>query len=148
MTLVKFPIPKFWLSIETCEVIYKAFKDKAASFTLNAPMPSFEARYKGNLESIIYGVQLKGDLLQKDIVYVATAYFVSISKSQAFFDANKRMAIILTNVFLERNGYHLNIANKSLIEISIILSISDHMSIDKSIDIILSVFEKHVVINN
>jgi death-on-curing protein len=72
------------------------------------PLPPFDTRYAGILESIIESVKLKSKLLSLDIFQIATSYYVQLAKSQAFFNGNKRMSIVLTDIFLNLNGYELS----------------------------------------
>ena len=57
-----------------------------------------------------------------------------MSKSQAFFDANKRMAVITTGTFLKLNGYKLDINEDNLRDISILLSADEKTNIERPYD--------------
>jgi death-on-curing family protein len=144
MTKEKYPNPKYWVSIELCETIYNTYKKLSAEYKLAAPVPSFDSRYNGVLEAILSGVQLKGSLIGLSISESAATYFVRLSKSQAFFDANKRMAVIITNMFLIINGYELEIPPNTLRDLALLLSRDSKTSIDKSVELVLRTFEEHI----
>lgn len=46
-----------------------------------------------------------------DVFALAAAYAFGISKTHPFVDGNKRVALVLTRVFLLRNGYELDATN-------------------------------------
>lgn len=140
MTKDKFPSPKKWLTIEVCEVIYKAYKDSASEFKISSPMPDFGSRYNGVLESILGSVRLRASIQGLDLFSTSAFYFVSLAKSQAFLDANKRMSVIITDSFLRMNGYKLGVDKNILRDIAIIISKDDKADIEELATEILQVF--------
>ena len=97
------------LDIPLCETIYNKFRENHAKYpgTMGEPLPLFNLRFSGVLESIIESARLISDLLSHDIVEIAVTYLVHLAKSQAFSNGNKRMAVVFTNLFLLLNGYDM-----------------------------------------
>lgn len=144
MTKAQYPDPKGWLDIQICKSIYKAFKDNAAAFGLDAPAATFDSRHNGILESICGSVQLKASLTNQDIIEVSVCYFVKLARSQAFFDGNKRMSVVLTNVFLLVNGYGLFISPTALRDLAIAIAENKITRDDKVIRMLVPKFKKMV----
>jgi len=76
----------------------------------NEPIPEFETRFKGKLESILslptqfaFGQELYPSLEEK-----AACYLYFIIKDHPFMNGNKRLAIVTTDVFLSLNGNRLD----------------------------------------
>lgn len=67
---------------------------------------SHGVRDKGRLEAAIFRPQVGyyGDLVEE-----AAALMESLAKNHAFLDGNKRVAFVLTDVFLRLNGYFLQV---------------------------------------
>jgi death-on-curing family protein len=129
MTREKYPTPQVWLSIEICRAIYKAYKEVAQKAGVEAPIPEFDTRYPGALEGILGSVQYKADTLNYDIKTTAAYYFVHFAKSQCFIDGNKRLAVVLTNVFLRLNGYQLTMLPSTLRDLAIIIAKNKSLSV-------------------
>jgi death on curing protein len=55
----------------------------------------------------------------------AAALFRSMVKNHPFADGNKRIAVVITEVFLDQNGYDLNVENDQLAEFTLALASSD-----------------------
>lgn len=141
MTKEKYPRPHVWLDIEICRNIYKAYKEIGPEAGVGVPIPDFDSRYPGALESILGSVQYKADALNYDVKKTAVYYFVSFTKSQCFLDANKRLAVIYTSFFLRSNGYRLKMNPSVLRDVAIIVSSNDSLSIPKTVNALLDVFE-------
>jgi death-on-curing family protein len=103
MTKEKYPPPQVWLNIEICEAIYKAYKEVAQKAGVAAPIPEFDSRYPNALH---------------------------LAKSQCFIDANKRLAVVLTNVFLRLNDYRLTMLPSTLIDLAIIIANNKSLSVE------------------
>ena len=144
MTKEKFPAPKGWINIQGCEIIYKAFKERAPSFGIEPPSYSFSNAYSNTLQGILGSVALRAKLTNQDVVEVAVSYFVKIAKSQAFFDGNKRMAIFIMGVYLFSNNYLLSTSPKKMIEIAVMLVEDKNISIDEAVGLLTPVFKEVV----
>ena len=52
--------------------------------------------------------------LYPDILTKAACYMRSIARNHAFYNANKRTALLSTVIFLEKNGYEVTATNEKL----------------------------------
>lgn len=95
--------PKRWLTLEECSQLFEIFKDQLQP---DEPIPPFETRYPGKLESIINSASqtYDGKLLNPTILAAANCYFNLLIRSQAFINVNKRMEVLFTHYFLWLNG--------------------------------------------
>lgn len=141
MTKDKLPNPERWLDIEVCEIIYKTFKDIASDYGVDSPIPDFKSRYPGVLESILGSVQFRSWAEGLDIGMTASYYFVSLVKSQAFLDANKRNAVLMTDTFLRINGYKLGVNKNLLRNIAIFISLEENKGIPNLVEEMAKVFK-------
>jgi death-on-curing family protein len=89
-------------------------------FGLEEPMPDFDSRYPGKLESCLklpfagFGnVEFYEGIHKK-----AVTYFYFCIKNHPFENGNKRFAIIIMLFFLAKNGLWLNIDPVYLYEVS------------------------------
>jgi death-on-curing protein len=55
----------------------------------------------------------------------ASAIFRSMVKNHPFADGNKRIAVVITEMFLNENGYALTAANDELADFTLLLAASD-----------------------
>lgn len=108
------------------------------------PLPPFKTRYQGILESILGSVQLKAELLQLNIAQTATHYYVGLAKSQAFMNGNKRMSIVLTDLFLMLNGYRLATDWFDWADLTLFVSELEQESLDEITESLYGVFEEAV----
>jgi prophage maintenance system killer protein len=108
------------------------------------PLPPFKTRYKGVLESVIGSVQLKSEMLELNIPQTATHYYVELAKSQAFMNGNKRMSIVLTDLFLRLNGYRLASAWFDWADLTLFISELEQQSLDEIVEPLYTVFEEVV----
>lgn len=75
MTEGKFPCPNVWLSLEICETTYSVLQN---NFDWIEPLPLFETRIPGRLESILGSVKQTffGQYLNDSVPKAMAAYFV------------------------------------------------------------------------
>ncbi len=144
MTKEKFPSPKGWLNIQACKIIYEAFRKNASTLGLEPPSYDFSTAYSETLEGILGSIELRARFTNQDVIEVATSYFVKIAKSQAFLDANKRMAVVLMGTYLIGNGYVLQVHPTKMIEIAVMLVKDRKTSIEKAIKILTPLFKRVV----
>ena len=89
------------------------------------PMPAFQyfggAYGRGLLESALSSPAqtFQGRWLHRTIFDKAAALFRSINKNHALVDGNKRLALTSVVVFLNLNGYVLNIPSDQAVEFSV-----------------------------
>lgn len=133
-----------WLDLQICRDIYETFKLEYAQNN-EEPLPEFDARYPGKLESILESVRLRYGQFSK-IAYlhqISVAYFVSLTKSQALVNGNKRMGVLFTTVFLYVNGYDLGLSEKELAKLSLLVAKSKE-KLPKVVELLEPVFEKNL----
>jgi prophage maintenance system killer protein len=140
MTKAKYPPPQVWLNIEICRAIYEVYKEVGQEEGIETPIPKFDSRYPGALEGILGSVQYKADTLQFDLRTTAAYYFVHLAKSQCFLDANKRLAVIITNTFLRLNSYRLTIPAWILRDIAIFIAQNRYASVEMEVRQIEKIF--------
>ena len=56
--------------------------------------------------------------LHPEIHDKAAAYLYHISKNHAFVDGNKRTAVAVTEIFIEKNGHRLTLSNEELFSLT------------------------------
>lgn len=143
MTQVKSKKVKIWLSSVLCEIIYEKFRNYQSENTLGEQLPPLSTRYPGKLESLVESVKLKADLLSYDIYLVGATYYVKLARSQVFFNGNKRMAVVLTDLFFELNNYKAN--NNTwidLADLTLLVSEEKEITTNEIIDLITGLFRK------
>lgn len=102
------------LTIEDAEFI--AYELATELFALDEPFPEFNSRYRNRLESVLmspfasFGEHEQYPTLEEK----AAALFYATCKDHPFQNGNKRMAVVLTMVFLYLNGFFLNVGPMSL----------------------------------
>jgi len=97
------------------------------------------------LESILGSVQIKASILGLDVAEVAASYFVKFAKSQTFFDGNKRLAVVFTNMFLIINGYSLNVPPDGLRNLALMLSKDRKTDVNVSIRLLSPIFRDNII---
>jgi death-on-curing protein len=73
-----------------------------------------QLRDQGALEGALARPRSYADYEEADIALQATALAHGIAESQAFIDANKRLALVAMLTFLELNGYRIDTADPDL----------------------------------
>ncbi|MDI6803792.1 MAG: type II toxin-antitoxin system death-on-curing family toxin [Bacteroidota bacterium] len=69
-------------------------------------------------------ITIGGKYLQKTIFHKAAAYGFHICKNHAFVDGNKRVAFVLMDIFLQKNGWEIIADETSAYEMMINLASS------------------------
>lgn len=95
---------------------------------------------QGLLESAVAmpAAGFAGELLHKGLPDMAAAYLFHICKNRPFFDGNKRVAVVASEVFLNINGMQLYADNDGLRELCLGVAGGD-VSKDEAI----AFFKKH-----
>src|SRR5690349_18334714 len=113
-----------YLSLEDFEIICQ---ELTSFFTKNKdPLPSYSQTYFDKLDSIIHIPRQTFDEkdLYDDIYKKAACYFYFINKLHPFNNANKRISIVATGVFLLLNGIELNAVEQEMYEFAKSITIS------------------------
>jgi death-on-curing family protein len=106
-----------YLDTESVEIIYDAFYQ--LSREQNEPVPDFTVNLidKGKLENLIILPQTRyfGFETYQSLPEKASAFFYSFVKNHIFFNGNKRMAVLCTDIFLAINDKHLSVDREELV---------------------------------
>jgi len=73
-------------------------------------------RLGGALESALARPRNRASYGEADIPALAAAYGFGISRNHPFIDGNKRVSLVVTEVFLELNGFILTASDEELVE--------------------------------
>ncbi len=84
-------------------------------------------------------VTFDGKYLHESVAVMAVAYLFHICQAHAFCDGNKRTAVLAAAVFLDLNGYDIEVDDDEFEEL--VLNIASH-KIDK--DQVTAFFKKHI----
>jgi len=56
---------------------------------------------------------------EQEIHYLAAIYFFHLIKNHAFYDGNKRTGVLVALLFLELNGFPLDVSDGALYQVAI-----------------------------
>ncbi len=106
------------------EVEYIPYPLARELMDFDEPLPAFETRFPGKLESCLEQPfqTFDGKDLYPGIVDKAATLFYLITKNHPFENGNKRMAIMTVLVFLFINNYWMEIDPKDLYELALIVA--------------------------
>lgn len=109
------------------------------------PMPDFEARYPGRLESCLAQPFATFDRVApyRGILRKSAALFYFCIKDHPFENGNKRFAVAITLLFLMKNGLWLDIYPHKLYELAKVVAESDDTP-QEAIEAMHSYFKRHV----
>lgn len=71
-------------------------------------------RDEGALESALIAAENRHYYAEADVIGCAAAYAYHLTQAHAFIDGNKRVAAVVTEIFLEVNGVELNVTEDQL----------------------------------
>jgi death-on-curing family protein len=113
--------PRIWLNLSTCERIFGIFREK---WEYDEPMPDFDTRFPGRLESIVESVRqtFGRKYLNPTVLDAAAAYFGQLVRGHAFENGNKRMGVLFTHIFLLANGVDLTLTAEDLYNLAVMLA--------------------------
>ena len=123
MTERIYETPKSWLTLGVCAQIFENFK---RSLEFDEPIPPFETRFKGRLESIVESVSqtFDGKQLNPTILDAASAYFYQIISGHPFENGNKRVAVLYTHSFLLINGLDFDLSFNEIYNFAVVVAMS------------------------
>lgn len=92
--------PQHWLTLELCRNIFNYAKEQNPKFIVE--LQSFDDRYADRLEGILGSVQSTWDgiLFHETILEASASYLFKLIWLHPFSNGNKRIAIMLTHIFL------------------------------------------------
>ncbi len=107
-------MPIIYLTNEDFQIICNALNEFFSK--TKEPPPDYRQTYFEKLDSIIAIPQktFSGKDLYPTLIHKASCYFYFINKFHPFNNGNKRLSIVATGVFLQYNGYQLNVDEEIL----------------------------------
>lgn len=107
-------MPIYYLTNEDFQIICNALNDFFKK--TKEPPPDYRHTYFEKLDSIIAIPQktFNSRDLYPTLIDKASCYFYFINKFHPFNNGNKRLSIVATGVFLQYNGYQLNVDEELL----------------------------------
>lgn len=105
--------PRFWLTTKISKDIFDKFNHL---IQFDEPIPPFDSRFPGKLEGILNSVKqtFSGENLNPTVLDASAAYFNQIIRGHPFKNGNKRIAILLTHVFLLVHGIDFILSYKGM----------------------------------
>lgn len=115
--------PQFWLTLADCERLFKDFREL---IEFDEPIPPFETRFEGKLESIIGSISqtFSGQYLNPTILDASTAYLNQLIRGHPFRNGNKRMAVLFTHAFLMYNNVDLTLTSTELFTLATLIALA------------------------
>ncbi len=112
---------KNWLTLKTCALLFKSFKQ---GLEFGEPIPVFDSRYPGKLEGILDSVRqtYDGNYLNATVADASAAYFNQLIRGHPFENGNKRMAVLFSHFFLLRNGVDFTLGNRQMYRFALIIA--------------------------
>ncbi|PIS14849.1 hypothetical protein COT64_00465 [Candidatus Shapirobacteria bacterium CG09_land_8_20_14_0_10_39_12] len=113
--------PRFWLTTKISKDIFNKFNHL---IQFDQPIPPFHTRDKEKFESILSSVQqtFGGKLLNSTILDASAAYLNQIVRGHPFKNGNKRIAVLLTHVFLFFHGIDFTLSFKGMYNFVLLLA--------------------------
>jgi death-on-curing family protein len=114
--------PVYYLTLEDTKEICFHLVQQLLQF--EEPLPDFETRFPAKLESVleIPKQQFGENEFYPTIFEKSACYFYFIIKNHPFLNGNKRLAIVMTYVFLRFNHYNFKAPWKSMYSFAIELA--------------------------
>lgn len=129
MTKKLYETPKHWLTRDVCAQLFKIFREK---LEFDEPIPPFETRFEGKLESILSSIRqtFNGQFLNKTILDAAAAYFNQLIRGHPFQNGNKRMGVLFTHIFLLSHGIDYTLRFNEMYNFAVLIARSGEKGID------------------
>lgn len=122
--------PRFWLTTKESEDIFNKFKHL---IQFDEPIPDFETRFPGKLESILNSVRqtFGEEYLNQTVLNAASAYFNQVIRGHPFRNGNKRIAVF-------------TLSNKGMYNLAVAVAVfSKDLSGEQTKDICKLIIEKY-----
>lgn len=134
-----------FLSTEDFE--YLCFNSAREFLSFKEPIPDYSTRDNPLLESALGSPKqtFGGEFLYPTIVDQSAILFYSIIKNHPFKNGNKRIAVMTMLVFLSLNNKWINIPQKLLYEIAVIISASKSKDNDDVLLKIKNIIKKFLI---
>lgn len=141
-------------SLSVVEVEYVAHRLAQELMDYGEPIPPFNTRFPGSLESCLKTPFQKFDnkSLYAGIVLKAAALFYLMVKNHPFQNGNKRVAVLTLLVFLSENGRWLKVDNLTLYkfakEIAETEPSKSNETMEKIIEKIVAFLSTHIILSS
>lgn len=135
-----------WLSIETFRQL--CFNLAAQSdWTAAEPIPHFDTRFPGRLESCLETPQqtFDGNYLYPSLVDQATILFYLLTKNHPFANGNKRIAVTALLVFLFLNGRWIASGQDEMYELAMYVAASEAREREAVLASVRNFIQEHLV---
>ena len=129
------------------EIKYIAFELAQETMGWDEPIPAFETRYEGVLESCLATPFQTFDkkLLYKGLVDKTAILFYLMIKNHPFENGNKRIAVTTLLTFLSLNNKWLKISNTDLYNFAVQIA-SGHAKLkDQTVELIKAFIKIHLI---
>jgi death-on-curing protein len=135
-----------WLTIESFRQLCFELASQAAWVT-EEPIPQFETRYPGRLESCIETPRqtFEGSLLYPTFTDQITLLFYLLNKNHPFLNGNKRLALTALLVTLFLNGKWLNVDQDNLYRFAMGVAASEANDREHVLEAIRAFLGEHVI---
>jgi death on curing protein len=113
----------------------------------NEPMPAFQARYPGKLESCLNEPfqTFDGKSLYRSLTKKAAVLFYLVIKNHPFSNGNKRMAVTLTMTFFNLNDREVQVGNLALYDLACAVAATRSSDRDEMVGIVDRFFKNHLI---
>jgi death-on-curing family protein len=113
--------PRLWLTLKMSQNIFERYKPY---IDFDEPIPPFDTRFPGRLESIFGSVSATygQKYLNPTVLDAAASYFYQLCKGHPFQNGNKRIAVLLTHIFLITHGVDFTVSDKSLYNLAMVVA--------------------------
>jgi death-on-curing family protein len=132
------------ISIDAVRLI--AFELAREFYNEFEPIPDFDTRYEGKLESCIAQpfLIIREKELYPSLTDKATILFYLLVKNHPFLNGNKRIAVMTLTTFLYTNNYWMNTKGKKLYNLALDTAKSKTKDKDKTMKEIKRFLEENV----
>ncbi len=95
--------------------------ERACQWAIREYGGSYLLRDPGGLDAALGAVRqtFDGKPVLKTLEEAASAYWFYICTSHPFLDGNKRVSVVATHLFLNKNGYRLDLSDKEVEEMTL-----------------------------
>ncbi|HUV46807.1 MAG TPA: type II toxin-antitoxin system death-on-curing family toxin [Candidatus Bathyarchaeia archaeon] len=113
--------PRFWMTVKISEDIFARFNHL---IQFDEPIPPFSSRFPGKLEGILNSIKqtFAKQYLNSTVLDAAAAYFNQIIRGHPFKNGNKRIAILITHVFLLTHGLDFTLSYEGIYNFALALA--------------------------
>ena len=129
------------MTVKISEDIFEGFKHR---IEFDEPIPPFGTRFPGKFEGILESVRqtYSGKHLNPTVLEAAASYFNQIVRGHPFENGNKRIAILLTHVFLFGHGIDFTLSWKGMYNFAVFLASATDLSAEETKRICIQIIKE------